>query len=532
MDSKNIISAPFFQNKKIEGGLVVKAVSIKANELHRYEKMVQSLNIEEFLELTNGFDLNKSFEPEKVKIRKKYIFKYYKEWLLFIYKNTIQTAINSAPLKNYAKQWLMSASEKPEIYEGYGRFGKLKLLHSIIKRIILYKRRKHMSCIVFLINKKGVRKKSNYAYIYLTIQPTTLSIDPIYICLGPGLLSSEGEYRKGLVTYRNISIIKSMFIDILSDVEEYLLTKNLKLTQNFYLAPHHPDKAVSSINKFIKSNRIAISILTIVWTVQGYMWTNKLQYKCMEKEYNKNMFIEDDKKFINNLIIIYGDKTFKKLVSLSSSLYIIPSRPINNIYAHMGQKIIPLTNNDINNEWDISSDAWREFYIGKKITNLLVNTICPGVPIIYDWFLIYGSDKHLFNNPAIIKLIILSDQLNNANAEHKQALKASFYGPNRSGRQDALLSDYKKNDVDIYTSSKALVIVSEHVGRPIGDLAYLLESKEYRSNITSVFANIDDFSNHFFSIIYTLLCMNSKCGVIHGDLHLNNVTIHHYKKNI
>lgn len=44
-------------------------------------------------------------------------------------------------------------------------------------------------------------------------------------------------------------------------------------------------------------------------------------------------------------------------------------------------------------------------------------------------------------------------------------------------------------------------------------------------NLTNSFSNYQYFGKYLFEICYTLLCIHSKMGVIHSDLHLNNATI-------
>ena len=75
-------------------------------------------------------------------------------------------------------------------------------------------------------------------------------------------------------------------------------------------------------------------------------------------------------------------------------------------------------------------------------------------------------------------------------------------------------------------SNVALCIVSEYIGRTVADIPHLMiNSSFYNKVFTNVFSNIGHFRKYMFEIIYSLYCMNSKCGVIHGDLHLNNATM-------
>ena len=53
--------------------------------------------------------------------------------------------------------------------------------------------------------------------------------------------------------------------------------------------------------------------------------------------------------------------------------------------------------------------------------------------------------------------------------------------------------------------------------------------KKIHKNIGNLFEDFGMFQKYMFEIIYSLYCLNLR-GIIHGDLHLNNVTLN--KKNL
>ena len=88
---------------------------------------------------------------------------------------------------------------------------------------------------------------------------------------------------------------------------------------------------------------------------------------------------------------------------------------------------------------------------------------------------------------------------------------------------------------DIIMSEVSLGLISEYVGRTIADVINLSHnSPTYHGYLGNPFSDggIDYFSKYMFEFCYNLYCLNTKLGVIHGDLHLNNATIHTlYYKN-
>ena len=75
-----------------------------------------------------------------------------------------------------------------------------------------------------------------------------------------------------------------------------------------------------------------------------------------------------------------------------------------------------------------------------------------------------------------------------------------------------------------------MTLITEHVGRTINDIENLYKSKTYKKTNNLLFNHLETFNTYIFNIIYSLYCLNSKLNIIHGDLHLNNTTIHQIKK--
>jgi hypothetical protein len=157
--------------------------------------------------------------------------------------------------------------------------------------------------------------------------------------------------------------------------------------------------------------------------------------------------------------------------------------------------------------------------------------VCPGVPVTHDWFYISGVDKSLFDNPKMYEKMVISDEAKDVLYKLKKARSSVYYNMDlKSEKLDRLSKEFDPKEEELIVSDKGIVVISEYVGRTVNDIAESLKSDEYKKSIGSMFSKPDEFSKYMFDVTYALLCMNSRLGIIHGDLHLNNTTIHHMFK--
>ncbi len=73
-------------------------------------------------------------------------------------------------------------------------------------------------------------------------------------------------------------------------------------------------------------------------------------------------------------------------------------------------------------------------------------------------------------------------------------------------------------------------MTSEYVGRTLRDMPAIIQqarkiSSKLKSDTHMVFTDNGLFTKHMFEYIYAFYCMNTKLGIVHGDLHMNNTTI-------
>lgn len=201
-------------------------------------------------------------------------------------------------------------------------------------------------------------------------------------------------------------------------------------------------------------------------------------------------------------------------ISVSDELYMALTRLIfsyNLIYA--GVKMIPLTEEYVKTQIDsIRPDYWKELYIGFQINKLFANFICLGFPILVTWILV---EDYNYENPMIQEKIRLSGKM--------ESIKDAYQDV--ATEQNSDVGEYIKSSVKylnkhLIYSNMSLGLLITGVGHPFGSLPYLKDVNTFED-----VSDPDRFRALLFNIVYSLYCMNSKLGIIHNDLHVNNVCV-------
>src|SRR3989338_2604517 len=66
----------------------------------------------------------------------------------------------------------------------------------------------------------------------------------------------------------------------------------------------------------------------------------------------------------------------------------------------MGHKFIPLKLNEVQHPVVLNYDPWREILIAHKVSDFIINGICPSFAIMSDWFYVKNSKKGMFDNQS------------------------------------------------------------------------------------------------------------------------------------
>ena len=194
---------------------------------------------------------------------------------------------------------------------------------------------------------------------------------------------------------------------------------------------------------------------------------------------------------------------------------------------------------------DLNNYYLNELNINNKINLLLFNNITEFLPLTINYVNI--RNKFLYNNPNIIakfkenkKYQEIINMLSNINKYDKiitqKDIKTNVTtAENLQQDIESIISKLNKNIL----TNESIAIFMEDVGKPFYDYPFFLlnmvkefyKLKNTEQNILATVNLINSqlfYSNvrfYIFNIIYTLYALNTKIGVIHRDLHLNNLTI-------
>jgi len=370
------------------------------------------------------------------------------------------------------------------------RFEKWNLLYMLIMVPGVCK----MICSLIVVHKDG--KYTNVAYIYSAIHTTTLKVIPLYICTGVNMLSADGEYRGRFIRMHSLEAVYDTHVDFISDIEQHIYNKEYDVDiHNF-----HSLGGISNLTEKVK--QFVMKTLVVIWFCEVYLIHFNLQNRHTNPVFNEIMFDDTDVKMFNRLIEKYGRNLiymfYRRCTVLVYSGPVVANRELvdviptrTSIGVECGQKLIPLRISDVMNIMNPITRVWREIIIWKMVSNLPLNMITPGIPMYNLWFAINNSRCKLFNNPHMLE-------------------KHASPSP-----------ENKKTNLSDIT----IAIICESTGSTIKNTLIFHKSKEYIAHNRDLFTDPDYFMKYLFEIAYTLYCLNTKCGVIHSDLHLNNTTL-------
>jgi hypothetical protein len=509
---------------KYGSGVFFKKTS--AEDKKEYREKLLNMPIEEFGAFVKGSSLEKSYETYKVNIRKKIIHDYHQNWIRYTYHTQIVDSLLNNMLDRKQMNTLVAIYMDRYTNNTLFKDGSFYRMGSISYPMIAIQPYKTRTiCSVFSIKKTVNAVKTNYAYLYTDGCNDKYGSRHTHFCTGANLLSADGEYRGRFVDINTLKDIELEFRDVWADTEEYLIKKDYIFEHNHYM-PNNNRELVDELHSSIESHRFALKLYLIAWLSQGLLVYQDIQAMHTDSSYNKNMFSPEDNKFIGDIISTYGVEKLKVFYWVSGYIH-TGHHPINMPYQlrrnpTYGQKIIPIGDNIAVN--DITDRTWAEIRMSGMVGDLFINMICPGVPIMHDWFLVYGADKWLYDNPVIHDKIDLSDEildvLNKIGDHPGEDIRAEKL----QKIKDELKEDLE-DDTQLTVANTAVIVVSEYTGRTIGDISRIEQTSAYKDLINPMFASHETFSKYLFDIIYALMCLNTRLHIIQGDLHLNNTTV-------
>lgn len=382
------------------------------------------------------------------------------------------------------------------------------------------------------------KQSVNYAYLYSYIEGNKVIHD--YVCFSPTFMSCDGEYRYRFKKFSNLKTLveKIPFLDQL----ETMVHKDISSSLNLY-AEHFIDlknkRSATLIRKSIMDSRIAIQLYIASWVTELIFHQTGMFINHVMKNYHTIMFDDILTKQLTNKLSIDHKQQFAHIDDMLGRVQFIDDpisfdHPSKRHQFMLGQKTIPLTVQEVANYEDIKYRVWRELYIIQLANDLVLNSIATGTPFFMNWFFIQNSRSELFDSPSmqakINNGVIAQNVIYDLEKARNNAYKKKGEFINYSFEQFSDKIEYSMDFAEdtLVMSDISIVYIIEHVGRTLSDTPALVEKNMggYVDMFAGdIYGNIDVFSKYAFEVLYNLYCFNSKLGVIHGDLHLNNITL-------
>ena len=425
---------------------------------------------------------------------------------------------------------------------------------------------------LYSINKNAIgnnyvldrRDNADFLITYNTKKPfietyTKYNITHEYVCLSPSLISSDGEYRKNFLSYRRISQLWSKNESVFDFIETLLLKKINYDDMYLSVEIHHPQIKSkiqnNDISHSINDEKLEIKFYVYFWIQFIFEYVNKIQDTHMN-----NIFMKMFMKNVDYNIDIYehiiqqiGVSNFEYVYSILNNKYktvYTYSGKINSIQYKssyhkdfynmiLGQKMVPMTINEVQYPNDVYYNVWREIDNGYRINDLIYNFISPSFPLILGWFYIKNDKSMLFDNEEQSKKIEFSNRSLGIMNKLREAQKLTYVEDKEKSLKylfDVLgikieeSVNFTKNN--LLMSEVTMTIITQHVGPTLFGLKNLIKSSFWLKNNINIFKNEEICKKLIWDFCYAALCMHEKVGIIHGDIHLNNVTITSINKHL
>lgn len=452
-------------------------------------------------------------------------------------------------MQNYFNAIINAPNYRYTIYSAYNRL-------VINLQILKY---------VFVVNKTNVltscfKVKSKYGtciygYVYSIVIGGKLTHE--FVCIGPTYQSQDGEFRSSVMSYNRFIQLFTIFSEE-TDVVEQMIVDNvnagkLEFSIEFFV-PDKYAKFTRQLSNEMDDKRLALKLYNICWSCDYGDIKNNTCANHMNETYKKTIMMNSDNIANRHLGAepqekhkISASDVYDKLMKLTSKY----NTGIANIYNYHGsnmnrpstmhldlrccQKIFPMSIIEAIRTEDINFNVWREIYTSALVSNLVINLISPSFPVISNWFYIQNSSERLFDNSAIHMRFSdsnlaheISENLRDINTlnyidrkKSKGYINSKFHKLSR-----AICKGIVYADSDIQLTDLSVCVLMENVGRTLRDLPALIVANDNIHASKEAFTDFNLFSKHLFEYIYALFCANEKCGIMHGDLHMNNVTLY------
>ena len=338
-----------------------------------------------------------------------------------------------------------------------------------------------------------------------------------YVCVSPTFESKDGEFRHFFLRYKTFTqMYKETNMVQFSDIEDFIF--GLMKLQKIYLdVASYPN---DEIRTKVENSRILLLILVWALARDVYKMDNNMMARHTSKYYTemlKCMMLESPE-------II---KLCQPVTEENKEFYCLKSA--------IGQKIVPMTIHEITDAYNYDFSAWRELLAMKAVGDLVINFITPSFPLFIKHTILDNYDSGCFENESMkqkykksqdtLKVMkLLTDARKELNEIQEQQYIVGF--SNKIFDSIEFAQSYLK------LSNASILYIMQDIGTTIDSLRANPEvyinyglSEQPGNVFKSVFSSMDFVGKYLFDILYGCHCSHTRIGLIHTDLHLNNIVL-------
>lgn len=355
-------------------------------------------------------------------------------------------------------------------------------------------------------------------YIYGQVYWPQGSTTPEYVCISPAFDSRDGEFRRSLLWFRQFDRdYVELSDEIFSPLEEHILAKIASGGLELDMAYYGP--CGQECSRAADVLRIAIKIYATT------LYLNCLQLSKGGGQAHMNSRF---RKGVNSLCA--GAENALEGNPCWSRFLLGGEEPLT---TGVGIKLIPMTIRTVAEYPSIVNEASRELWIGEIASDLALNGRAFGFPIQGSSSLLDGVGPDAFDNAAMAELFARSDQAwgvigkvralrAEAMEDGEKPLKTTFRGRQLDAR---LLETVEYAQTHLALTDVVQCAVSEFVGRTWGSFVSSFSAPIHSGAVVgSLLASPAWVARQVFDLCYAAHTLHG-AGFVHGDLHINNMTI-------
>lgn len=353
----------------------------------------------------------------------------------------------------------------------------------------------------------------SYAYLYSQCDS---EIKHIYYTCCPTYSSQDGEYRHRVSQFNMLEGLHKKYEKLLEGAEAAIsraIDSGLLELDIMFCFPFSCRTDAQVFKEDINVRRLAIQFFAIAWL---------LDVDAIKKGQLENHINPAYEHIMGTVARDEHDKLeFTDEAKLALSGFVNGTE--------YGQKFYPLTYKEIIGSGDIFFPTWHELIIGDKCSDLLLNFISPSFPAAGSWTFVQNVGADVYDNAAMREKYANSVRVADIIRQLQETDKYNYVEKARGrGFINNKFLELSKNihksieyaEANIRLTDVLLCGFGEYTGRTYRDIP-LLDSPRYQN----AFYEPGHFRRHMFEFVYSLWCMNSKLGIMHGDLHVNNITL-------